>query len=552
MLDAATKPGGAAAVNETEYADHSKSDAAARLERQLEVAQQITHIGSWEWDIATNAVTWSDELYRIYGLEPRSVAITFEFFLARVHPEDRERIQAAVGEALARGGRFAYPERILRPDGSIRVLDTVGEALVSAHGRPLGLIGSCRDVTEQHARDEERARDQRLRDAEQRILEMIVSGAPLPSILAAIVVAIEAHCPGTIGSILLVDTDGKRLRHGAAPNLPALYNEVIDGSAVGPTAGSCGTAAHRRAPVYSQDIETDPLWEDYRHLARPFGLRACWSMPVLANDNRVLGTFAFYFTEPKIADEDDVALISRASHLAGIAIERRQLEDQLRALSEHVESVREEERTGIAREIHDDLGQSLTAFKMDIAWLTRRLVTEGAAAKDVMLEKLKGMSELADDVIGRVRRISSELRPGVLDDLGLVAAIEWQALEFEERTGTPCRIHSDLWEARLERKLSTAIFRIFQEALTNIARHAEAKLVEVSLTRQDGTLRLEVRDDGRGITPEEAYAPSALGLLGIRERARQLGGTASVHGAESGGTVVEVDVPFAEVAEVAP
>src|SRR5580704_14926738 len=126
----------------------------ARVERQLAVAQQITHIGSWEWDARTNAVTWSDELYRIYGFEPQSREITLEFFLSRLHPEDQSRIQGEVGKALERGGRFAYPERIVRPDGSVRVLDTVGEAAKDTGGNTVGLIGTCRDVTEERQRDE--------------------------------------------------------------------------------------------------------------------------------------------------------------------------------------------------------------------------------------------------------------------------------------------------------------------------------------------------------------------------------------------------------------
>src|SRR5215470_16596336 len=125
-----------------------------RLERQLEAAQKITHIGSWEWDLATGVVTWSDELYRVYGLEPRSHPITLAFFLERVHPDDRARVQGEVAAALERGGRFSHWERVIRPDGSVRELDTVGEVVADAHGRPTGLIGTCRDVTDERRREE--------------------------------------------------------------------------------------------------------------------------------------------------------------------------------------------------------------------------------------------------------------------------------------------------------------------------------------------------------------------------------------------------------------
>jgi PAS domain S-box-containing protein len=124
------------------------------LERQLAAAQQITHIGSWEWEISTGVVRWSDELYRIYGLEPQSIEITFEVFLSRIHPDDRERVQSAVRLALEGGRRFAHRERIVRPDSSVRDLDSIGEVLYDAAGKQTGLIGSCRDVTEELARDE--------------------------------------------------------------------------------------------------------------------------------------------------------------------------------------------------------------------------------------------------------------------------------------------------------------------------------------------------------------------------------------------------------------
>src|SRR5262249_2206694 len=133
--------------------DGSASDRATRIERQLATAQQITHMGSWEWDAQTNVVTWSDELYRIYGLEPRSCEITFESFLSRVHPDDRAQTIGQVKAALARGGRFAYPERIVRTDGVVRELETIGEAAKDASGRVIGLIGTCRDVTEERHRD---------------------------------------------------------------------------------------------------------------------------------------------------------------------------------------------------------------------------------------------------------------------------------------------------------------------------------------------------------------------------------------------------------------
>lgn len=509
---------------------------AARIERQLAAAQQITHIGSWEWNAESGIVTWSDELYRIYGLEPQKAAITFDWFLGRLHPDDRERVRGEVTGTLTRGGRFAYLERVFHADGTLRWLDTVGEAAHDESGRVIGLIGTCRDVTKERERE-------RLETAEQALLEMIASGAALEDVLTRIVFVIEEQSPGTLGSILLLDPNGKQLRHGAAPRLPDAYNRAVDGAAIGPKAGSCGTAAFLRTAVIVTDIETDPLWSDYKGPALAAGLKACWSTPILAKDGRVLGTFALYYQAPRSPTDHDLRLIARATHMAGIAIERSQLEEQLRALTAHAERVREEERSAIAREVHDELGQTLTAFKLDLAWLRRRLSSQVAAPPEVLLEKIAEMSQMTDEVINRVRRISAELRPGLLDHLGLLAALEWQAEEFEKRTGTRCEVESNLGERRLDRELTTTVFRIFQEALTNVARHAQATRVDVRLTLSGGRLELWLHDDGVGISPVAEKSPTSLGLLGIRERARRLGGSVSVTRADGGGTTLELSLP---------
>jgi PAS domain S-box-containing protein len=648
-------------VDANSTADPARSEQASRAQHQLDITQAITHMGSWEWNLRTNLVTWSDELFRIYGLEPQSREITLEFFLSRLHQEDRERVHGEVQTALGTGGRFAYPERIVRPDGSVRQLATIGEVAKGEGGAVVGLIGTCRDVTEDRARDEQirlyaeivrnvqiglsvwevkdpddiahihlvaynpaseqairmkldgslgrslheiapyadggeleklltgvardghvrqatvlRSRDpknptralaikafplagghvgvaledvteqtvaRRMQVAEQRIFEMIASGAPLERVLATLVLAIEEHSPPTIASMLLLDAAGTHLKHGAAPSLPDAFNAILDGAPIGPRAGSCGTAVYLKRPAYVEDTLTDPLWEDYRDLARTYGLRTCWSTPILATDGRVLGTFARYYHEPREATDADRLLIARATYIAGIAIERRELEDQLRDLTAHVESVREDERTGIAREIHDQLGQALTALKMDLAWVARR-ATADTLTREVLQEKLQATSAMIDDVIGQVRRISAALRPGVLDDLGLDAALEWQGEEFERRTGISCSLESNVGDLHLDTDVSTAIFRIFQEALTNIVRHADASAIEVKLEKRAQELFFEVRDDGKGITEAAARSPKALGLLGVRERARRLGGSVLIAAVAPRGTALTVTVPL--------
>ena len=502
-----------------------------RLRAQLEAAEAIAHIGSWEWKVATNEVTWSDELYRIYGFEPRSVAITLEFFLSRVHPDEREHIQRTIQAALARPGRFAYQEIIVRPDGTLRTLDTIGETTADDdHGEVTGMVGTCRDVTDeitQHA----------VQAGERRALELLAAGQPLDAILTAIVRALEQASPGTIASVLLLDETGTRIRHGAAPGLPDAYNRAVDGMPIGPRAGSCGTAVYRREPVYVTDIETDPLWEGYVGLAREHGLRACWSYPIVNKDQHVLGTFALYSRVPRAPDDRVRALMERAAHVAGIVVERRSLDDELRALADRVDAAREDERTQIARDIHDQLGQALTVLKLDLGWLQRRI------DDPVLDKKLAEMSRATDDIIATVRRISTDLRPGILDDLGLRAAIEWQAEEFAKRTGTRCEVKSDVSDLHLDRGLVTMVFRVFQESLTNVARHASATAVEVTLRLDRGQLRLEVADDGIGF-PDLSPRGSTLGILGMGERARRFGGECTVKRGSPRGTVVTLTVPL--------
>ncbi|MGE5414641.1 MAG: PAS domain-containing protein [Syntrophomonadaceae bacterium] len=213
--------------------------------------------------------------------------------------------------------------------------------------------------------------------------------------------------------------------------------------------------------------------------------------------------------------------------------------EELQSLSQRILIIREEERARIAREVHDEIGQALTALRMDVAWLERRLRNQGGLA-----DKLQAMSSLVDTTIDAVQRIATELRPAVLDELGLEAATEWYVREFEKRTGLVCRFDSALDGALLDRDRSTAVFRILQEALTNVARHSAARRAEVRLVGEGDRLVLEVRDDGRGIAPERIGDLRSLGIAGMRERARAAGGEIEFRPGLAGGTVVRLDLPL--------
>ena len=225
----------------------------------------------------------------------------------------------------------------------------------------------------------------------------------------------------------------------------------------------------------------------------------------------------------------------------GISTQAEELErsfGQLRALAARLQSIREEERKRVAREIHDQLGQALTAIKIDVSGLLRQW-----PAGQCQPEKSGSILTLVDETIHSVRRISTELRPGILDDLGLVATVEWAGEEFEARTGTICRLDLPQDDVAVNPERATAVFRILQETLTNVARHAEASQVVVRLVQEHGDLTLEVRDNGRGMPADDSSRSASLGILGMRERAMLIGGTLTITGAPGKGTIVRVTIP---------
>jgi signal transduction histidine kinase/GAF domain-containing protein len=213
---------------------------------------------------------------------------------------------------------------------------------------------------------------------------------------------------------------------------------------------------------------------------------------------------------------------------------------ELTRLSAHLQTAREEERARIAREIHDELGGSLTGVKMDVARL-RRL---GSAGSPQWLAQAEAVSAALDATVKTVRRIATELRPAILDDFGLVAAIEWQLNEFRQRSGLACELQAGLEQVNLDRDSATAIFRVFQETLTNVARHAQASRVRVRLYEQPGGLVLVVQDNGRGMDTAMATQGNTFGLMGMRERVRMLSGQLEIQGEPGQGTTVRVRVPL--------
>ena len=277
---------------------------------------------------------------------------------------------------------------------------------------------------------------------------------------------------------------------------------------------------------------------------------------------------------PEFSGNDEMAKVGKAFNRMIKDIDKQfhiiqSDREQLRALSRRLHSAQEEERTHIAREIHDELGQILSALKMDLFWFWKHLFpgirndpptpidletplervkldpkTKNPSEIREILAKYQEMEDLIMSAIGMIRRIGTDLRPGVLDDLGLVAAIDWQAKEFQKRSSIECRVFSLPGEMDLERNLKTTIFRVLQESLNNVASHARARKVDVSFKQNGNQLILTVQDDGIGISQDQVDDPKSLGLIGMRERIHPFAGEVSITGTTGKGTTVRVSLPI--------
>ncbi len=346
--------------------------------------------------------------------------------------------------------------------------------------------------------------------------------------------AIASNIPGTVYQFML--------RSDGAASFPYVSGDCARLLGVGPEALLANAAVFRdlihpgdrqsydRALARSAEHLTDLNWEGQIQL--PGSEEIKWinlrSSPRRLDDNALLWEGVIWnITQSKLAE-----------------IEIRRSRQQLQELSDHIQKVKEDERARIAREIHDDIGGNLTAIKIDLLWLTNRLPGDAKA----LHEKAAAIERLVDRTMETTQRISRDLRPGILD-LGLIAAIEWQVEDFQRRMGIPCELVTSDDELNLDQDLCVAIFRIFQETLTNISKYAEATRVDVSLVAGDNVVVLEVVDNGRGIAREQLSKPGSFGIRGIKERARSLHGEVEVEGVPGVGTRIKVEIPLAPAGE---
>ncbi|HZM85637.1 MAG TPA: PAS domain S-box protein [Blastocatellia bacterium] len=474
------------------------------LNERFALAVDSAGIGVWDLNILTNNLTWDQQMNRLYRIEQEQLG-AYELWLSRVHLDDRVRAHDEVQLAIKGLKPFDTDFRIVWPNGEWRHIKAFARVVRNERGTPVRMTGINYDITDRKRAEESLERS----EAHYRAL---VENTP------DIIARFDRDC-----RYMFVNT--------AIAQVSLLKPEEFEGKSLREV-GFSGEEASFREEVIREVFETKKPFESEFEFEGPHGLR-------------VFEWRAFPEFDEKGNTHSVLSINRDVTERRHAEQQLKESREQLRALSAHLQSVREEERTVIAREIHDELGQALTGLKMDLSYLQKTLTRVKTSELDRLTDTTVSMSKLVDATIQTVRKIATDLRPGILDDLGLVAAIEWQAQDFQKRTGITCKFSPGVDDLDIDRDRSTASFRIFQETLTNVARHSGASAVAVSLDRRGDALALEIKDNGKGISEADISGRGSLGLLGMRERAQLLGGELKISGAPGEGTTVIVRIPLA-------
>jgi len=295
-----------------------------RAENLLKIAGSAAHLGGWIMDIESKKVTWSDEVAAIHDM-PAGHSPTIKEGVSLFVPEHQLKIQTAISNCIQSGISYDLELEKITVKGKRIWVRTIGHAVRDADGTIVRLQGAFQDISE-------RKRLEAFKAGQSAILERIAANSPLPEVLHATVKLIESQFPRCMCCIMLISSDGLHLCKGAAVKLPDAYMQILDGVEIGSSNGSCGAAAYLKRRIIVADIEHDPLWDNYRADAMHYGLRACWSSPILSSEHKVIGTFAVYHQEPYVPGEEELELIDACSHMLGIAIERHNSQGHLRLL----------------------------------------------------------------------------------------------------------------------------------------------------------------------------------------------------------------------------
>jgi two-component system sensor histidine kinase UhpB len=458
-------------------------------ELQLREAQAIADIGSWEWQPQSGRLAWSEHMYRICGVDREAVQPSVELFFSLVHPEDRERCMAAAERSRTSGDAYDEPFRLVRPsDGSVRWFLGRSHADLDEAGQPVRIVGVLQDVTERYRAELElRARDLQRE---------------------------TAHALADLGGWEIDLVSGERTWSEQLYRIFGVSREDaprVDG-------GSFIDMVHpddraRIVEVQRRAMEGEDLDESPYRIVRPDGVvRHCRTRARVQRDAAGRAIRVVGFTQD----------VTERMHVADAL---RQYAEQLLITSRRVVDAQEAERRQLARELHDRVGPNLTALGINLRLIEESLPHE---QRTRIAGTLRDSSRLVEETVAVTRDVMAGLRPQSLDDYGLVVALRTLAAGFTKRTGTPVSIRASDAPGRAPRPADLALFRIAQEALNNIAKHAQATRVEIRYTEGGGALSFEIEDNGRGFDRKRLEAGGGWGLLIMRERAASIGASFDV------------------------
>jgi PAS domain S-box-containing protein len=502
-------------ITEQKQAEEALRESEAKYRSLVESTNAIP----WKLDLTSRRFTYmGKQVEQVFGY-PADTWVDAGTWADRIYPKDRKAAVNYCNRAIKQGENHDFEYRMIAADGSIVWIRDIVSVKVGDQG-PEELIGFMLNITERKKAEEEirKLNEELEQKVDKRTQELRETREYTENIIKSMLDALLVVNP---------DTTIKTVNKAIINLLGYKENELI-GKPISMIFAAAEEGLHLDAIGLKELIKKGFVREVEKTLLAKDGnkIPVLFSGSVMRDpEGKIQGIVcaALDITERKLAED-----------------ELKESREELRNLAAHLQSIQEEERRRIARDIHDDLGQMLTALKLGLSHHAKSL----PKAQKSLIKESKKMSRLADDAINTLQRISSELRPALLDDLGLVAAIEWQVKEYQNRTGIKCELTFDPEEITLDEELSTAIFRALQASLTNIVRHADATRVNVSVKVGDNRLFLKVVDNGRGITEKEISDPKSIGLVGIRERFYPWRGKVQINGIQGKGTIVMVSVPL--------
>ncbi len=547
--------------------ERKRSEARLRVsEERLRLATQVSGYGFHDYDIVGQQAYGTPELRQLLGIGPEQ-PLTLELIEGLLDPEDRQRVVAGIFAALDphSSGEFVDEFRIRKGGaGETRWLYNRSLTLFD-HGREdrraRRVVGVVVDVTDRKRADLALLRAAQRAEALQWVATHLSAARTSEQIIESVLVQGVAVLEAAAAAYVHLDSRNDLVVSQTVGFEPEVVLPEFPLTAAYPLA----EAVRERRLVTTDSF--DDLRERYPHAApqrQRTGHEASAYVPLIVHD-RTLGGLAFSFASVRRFDFDDQAFLLTLADLCAQALERARLYEQARALNatleqrviertaeleqsrrqlrdlnHHLDTVREDERTRLSREIHDQLGGTLTGLKMDVGYIRRHW---GKVDLDLM-ERITDLSRNLDNTVQLVREIATDLRPGLLDEFGLPAAIEWQLQAFKTRTGLQCELNLVVEEFTWRRDCATALFRVFQEALTNITRHAQATRVSVRLEQEGTDLVLRIVDNGRGIQDADLKGKRSLGVLGMQERITAYAGELAFERALGGGTAVVIRIPL--------